>query len=498
MATTSLAFLQRTSPVSARVTSRSYAALIVFVTAVALGAASAFGYGTIAVGLLVAAAGALVLADRPLLGAVVIVSAVPVLSGLNRGIPVPGLRLSEALIVGIAAVTLVAVKSSPWRLFDWVALIYVLCTLAFGLFDIYMRNAGLSLEGAGKLIGPLEFLLLYRVVLVNAGRPQARRTMLKWIMLASVPIALLAVMQFGNIPGTRSLASSYAGETDSLKSYNNTFYRATGLFAQGHLLGVYLMMIVLLGVALLFDSRPLPLVRRTLLCIVALDAVALGATATIMPILGAAAGTLMLAYWYRRLGRALAVAGIAAALGVVIFSSTIQARYNQQFSSPSRGQYAAEASSIGLPSTVAFRYEIWTHQYLPTIEQYPLTGYGPELPPGSVVAFTESAYVTLLLRGGLPLLGLFCGLLWLMARRSLRTADDRRPIARATFVAIIVLIIGQTQNNYLLDSGLTQLWWGLAGLLFAQSVVEKREPRSDSVREPRADSVHIPGGVSRT
>ena len=437
---------------------KSYVGLLVVSACLAAGVATGMNDGFIALGLLAAVAGAFTLFERPLLGALVLVSAVPALSGLDRGLPVPGLRISEVLIIGVAAMTLITTGAEPWRKFDWAALAYVFGTLAFGLFDVSSRGVALSGESIGKLIGPLEFLLLYRAVRSLAKSPHERRVIMKWALLASVAVSLLSLMQFANIAGTRHLAVAYAGETDSLEAHT-TFYRATALFAQGHLLGSYLMLIVILTTAYLFDSKPTPLKRHTMLGILTLDAVGMGATATATPIIGAAVGIVALAYWYHRLGRALLALIIGGSCAIILFAPTISARLS--------AESAGGEASGGTPQTLAYRVHVWRAQYIPTIEQNLVSGYGPDLPPGSVWPFTESGYVTLLLRGGLPLLMLFGWLMWVMARRALRVDDDRRPVARAMFIVILTLAAMSLVDNYFFDSGFPQLWWGLAGILMA-------------------------------
>jgi hypothetical protein len=76
-------------------------------------------------GLVGAIAGALVVVRHPALGGVLLLGVVPAASGLRRGLPVPGLRLSEIAVAGIAAVVLTAAGRhgrAPWRVLDWAAL----------------------------------------------------------------------------------------------------------------------------------------------------------------------------------------------------------------------------------------------------------------------------------------------------------------------------------------------------------------------------------------
>lgn len=447
--------------------------LTIIAGAALLGVMAGSGRGVIAVGVIVAVAGAAVVFTWPKVGAIVLIAVVPTLAGLNRGVPVPGLRLSELLIIGVVGLTAVTTRHVPWGRFDLVALAYVVCTIGLGFYDLSGRGVAPSSEDLGKMIGPLEFLLVYRAVRSLARTAADRSVIIKSLFLATVPVSILGLMQFVNVPGTRALAVSFAGETDSLKT-SHGFYRATALFAQGHLLDSYLMLVVLIGVAYLFDAKAAPFRKPVVLAIVLLDGAAMGATATITPILGAAVGILVLAYWYRRLARASLAIAVAAVAALTIFGSTVAARVSEE---NSRSQ-----TNGGTPSTLSFRWHVWTQQYIPAIEQHLATGYGPELPPGSIWESTESAYVTLLLRGGLPLLVLFASAMLMVATRAIRIRDDRRPIARAMLIATIALLMMQIVDNYLLDSGLAQLWWGVTGLLFADVVVDVNQSPTPAAR----------------
>src|SRR5436309_1219515 len=93
----------------------------------------------VGVGLLFAVALALLALVRPVTAALVMVAVVPVVAGLARGLPVPGLRPSEALIGGLAPLILLvrqARTAPPWRTLDWVALLYVLATALLGAADL--------------------------------------------------------------------------------------------------------------------------------------------------------------------------------------------------------------------------------------------------------------------------------------------------------------------------------------------------------------------------
>ena len=86
--------------------------------------------------------------------------------------------------------------------------------------------------------------------------------------MAAVPVSGIAVLQQLGVERLRHFAQVYALDTDSTKSFH-TFYRATGLFDQGHMLSAYLMVIVLLGVAVLLDGTSEILPRRAVFLVFA-------------------------------------------------------------------------------------------------------------------------------------------------------------------------------------------------------------------------------------
>ena len=96
-------------------------------------------------------------------------------------------------------------------------------------------------------------------------------------------------------------------------------------------------------------------------------------------------------------------------------------------------------------------------------------GYGPDTPPNLAFSYTESVYVTILLRGGLPLLFLYAGLMVALAlqARDLRNDPDveRRVIAQVLFLLIILTVFMQLITNYFVNAGFPFLFWVLAGLL---------------------------------
>jgi O-Antigen ligase len=441
---------------------------------VVVGAAAGRGVlaGLVAV---LAVAATLWAVSHPTTGAIAVVAIVPAISGLQRGLPVPGLRLGELLAAGFGVMLLATAGRDQWRrwrTFDWLALVYVVATFGLGLLASEIRGDSLSSDDLGQLLGPLQFFLLYRAVLVALPRRDDRLRALDWLLLGSLPVSALALMQILRVPGVEELLVTLTGEDFSdRRSWAVT--RANGPFPHWTMLAGYLFALVLIASALLLsgvEGRR----RRIALVSLAASSLALVATLTLGPILGALAGAIALAVWYRRSGRMLAWTALACVILLVLFQPLLSRRADDQF----RAQASSSADYSLVPQTVSNRIGFWTDQYLPALQGRWLTGYGPQIPPEITWKYTESVYITMLLRGGLPLLLVYLALsaaLALMAldvaRRPLdpRAGPERaegpaaeRALARAVFVIVLILAVLQLIAPFFTTTGLPHVWWLVA------------------------------------
>jgi O-antigen ligase len=155
-------------------------------------------------------------------------------------------------------------------------------------------------------------------------------------------------------------------------------------------------------------------------------------------------------------------------------------RYDEQFGTP-----ASSAGGGLVPQTLAYRYEVWTTQYIPavTASNAWIYGFGPDLPPQVFWKYTESLYLTLILRGGLPLLAVYAALVLaaLVATRRVarRSQDERRTMAQVLFVALALLVPLQTIQAYFVQTGMSHLLWILLALVL--------RPERPTVPPRRAD-----------
>jgi O-antigen/teichoic acid export membrane protein len=432
----------------------------------AVGIAAGHGIKTGVAALFGVAVVVIVLA-RPVIGAYTLVAVVPPVSGLRAGLPVPQLRPAEVLIgsVGVLLLLIARPGQTPrWRAFDWCALGYAVANAGLGALDLRSLGSPITLAEADKLLGPIQFFILYRAVLTTLTTQRQRQVALRLLLFASVPVSVLAIVQEMHPPG---IAKLLASATDSQLFVTTAgVSRATGPFAIWHDLGSYLFVIVLLGVALLVNQSYRVMKLRTLAGIVVLAGIALITTVTITPIAGTAVGVLALAVTaHPRKQWVVRTAGLIVLLSAA-FGPILAARYEEQYA------LQAPIKQIPyLPETINFRIAVWTTEFIPVLVKHLVTGYGPDTPSNLAFSYTESVYVTILLRGGLPLLFLYAGLMLSLALRAhdLRNDHDveRRVVAQVLLLVIVLVVFMQLTTNYFVNAGFPFLFWILAALLTA-------------------------------
>jgi hypothetical protein len=352
----------------------------------------------------------------------------------------------------------------------------VIATVALGSADLLMRHDSFSMSNLGTLLGPLQFLILYRAVASTLATSRQRALALRLILLASVPISILTLLQQFNVGPTRAFITSITGTDIYATITQEGVPRATGPFPHWHQLGGYLMIVLLIGVATFLEKRQRVLPRWGLVAVMVPAALALVQTVTASPILGFIVGSLLLGWWAGQSRRVLAwLAMIVVVIGVA-FAPLLGSRVNQQFETSH-----ATGSSGHVPQTIGYRYQVWQTEFVPLLSGRLLSGYGPDLPTQLNFPFTESLYVTLLMRGGIPLLlvyaALMCAFVAAGARAARSDVAERRIAGRVLVVCVGVLIFIHLLESYFVDSGPPHLLWLLVGLM-APAAAHERQSRT--------------------
>jgi hypothetical protein len=445
----------------------------------------------------------LYLAQRPILLALIAVALVPVTSGLRRGLPVPQLKFSELLTVFAAIVVLgFAARYLPgprWRAWDWAALAYCFGTAVFGILNSALQQSIITADDVTTMLGPIQFLLLYRVVASAFPTRALRVVALRALLLASIPVSLLAIAQMVGPAFFQNLAVSLSGTGIFITPGYDPVMRATSVFPMWHPLGGYLVVIALLAVALLLKRDTTVLPTLWLLGILGIACISLVFTLTATILAGLVLGVLVVGWAMKRLKLVLTWLVVGGAVGLIAFFPLVVGRIAEQTTATRATPMAGDSI---IPQTVLYRWIVWSDQYLPALSGMWVTGYGPADPPGISWDHTESGYITLLLRGGIPFLvigGVVVYLSWRAARRRLLSADSSPEIAIAATVMGIAAITPVINFffPYFTASGMPQPMWVVWGLLAAAIGSEdlRRGDRQPVASEPHEAQMGAPASV---
>jgi hypothetical protein len=438
---------------------------------------------------LVAVVAGLTILLRPAVAVLTVVAVAPVICALRRGLILPGMRPSEILIAGVAVpVLLFAGSRVPirWRLLDAMALAYVVATLALGAGDMLARGTAFTAELNGQLIGPLQYFLLYRSVVVTLDTPELRRRAVRLLLLGSIPVSMTALLQFFNVGSTRAFIKTVV---KTIASDGVGLPRATGIMENWHSLSGYMLVVILLCVALLLDKQQQVMSRRSLSIVLAFAVLGMTVALTLGPIMGAIAGSIGIGATTGRSRKVLGWLAIGALAIVVVLGPFLVDRLDQQFRTQVGQASTIEGPSF-LPQTVRYRIGVWKDEYLPVVSSNLLTGYGPDLPPYINWHSTETLYITLLLQGGVPLLAIYGGLMfaaWSLTRwLTSRASPDDRCTAQVVLALILLLIPMHLINPYFTNTGLAHPLWilfGLVGAAAGRLEEQSAPPGEDAVGE---------------
>ncbi len=419
-----------------------------------------------------AVAAALVLSQRPVLAVYVLVMVAPACAGLQRGLFVPGLRVSEAAIAGIGILVLVFAPRLTRPRWSWVEILllaYAAATVCLGGFDLVTRHAPLTTEELGTLLGPFQFVLLLRVVVVAMQKERYRLRAAQLLLAAAALVSLVALAQYLNLGPARSLLAQATGSVLYTSTLGAGVARVTGPFNIWHELAGFLMPSILLSLALLC-GREARSWRLFYAAVFALATMALVSTAAVGIMVMTTLGCFYIAWRRRLLHVALVVAVPVALIVAVLFGGTLGGRVEQQYA-PTSTTYRIPFA----PQSISYRYALFREQNAPALAGRWATGYGPDLPPRLALGnfpFSQTTYISLLLRGGVPLLAIFLLLtaaVILAARRAQRGAgtDLQWSIATVVLVTTLSYVVLQLIEAYMLDAGPPHSYWAFVGLMLA-------------------------------
>jgi len=468
--------------------------VLMLVSAIAVGVGVAVD-PILGVLVVIAATAAFVLAPRPQLAVYLMVTIAPACAGFKRGLLVPGLRVSEVIVAGLATLVLVfapTVRRPAWSGVEVVLLTYAVFTAALGGLDLALRHAPLNSTELGTMLGPFQFVLLLRAAIVALPEERHRVRAAHLMLAAATVVGLIAFAQLANIGPTRSALSTLTGSSLYETSLGEGVGRATGPFNIWHELAGFLMPSVLLSFALLSGARSRAAQLRYAAVLV-ITAGAMVASAAFGLLIAAAIGCLYIS-WKRGILHVALAATVPILLVVAVgFGGIYGGRAEQQYST-STDTYRTPY----VPQTLSYRYRLFEEQSVPALAGRWATGYGPDLPPQLALSnfpFTETAYVTLLLRGGVLLLTLFLVLLGSVYRtawaaRSHAQTDFQSSVATVVVLTTVSFAVLQLIESYLLDSGPSQAYWAYVGVMMAAGAANTSQ-RTRRMSSGVVDTRHV-------
>lgn len=407
-------------------------------------------------------------------------------SGSERGLLVPGLKISDLLLVVLAVVALIR-WGGRWKLIDglgFAILVYSLFHVALTVANFSERTDLATSALLAEVLAAPQYLLLY---LLAYAIGQKSGTILTWLrpsMIIACAISVLAVLQIADLGPIRDLLAWYTGNERIANPLNWQVYRGSGLFPSWHALGMYLCIHVVIAAACLgkghFDRRE----RRLFVWMILLGSVGILTTSTGTPIIIAAVAIIFFTLTPRTAWIVISTA-IAAVFAVAFtpLGISLADRLGRQFD--------GNSGSL-VPQSFEFRLSVWRRDFFPIIQANLWDGYGPIDTDNGIFSYTESMYILLLLRGGLPLVVTFAVMLlvaFVVSSRLSHHADSEvRAVARAMRYLAVMLAIFMTIHPYLNDAGGAALFFTAMGIVSGLGYREDLSSLAEEFGQP-----HTPG-----
>jgi O-antigen/teichoic acid export membrane protein len=411
---------------------------------------------------------------RPALIVYGLIVLLPLTAGLARGGAIPFLRLGQALlVVGFIFLLL----SKPTRIgksrltaIDLIFVLFFLCEAVFPVLALYYRGEHLNLNSTGAfnegtplqtLLGPLQYYVLYRIVVAIIYTEKQITTVLKLSFVTSIIVSVIGILQ-ALIPSFKKVLDLYYPPVIMPYSYDAYGVRATSTMLGYTALASYLTAVIIVVLACYTIQKKLTISPLLLTTTLLIDSMALLLTGTFAGYFGLAAGAAVVFILLRRIPKWIIYVLAGAALAIIIFQPFISGRLS----------YWIGGTNQGLFPTYGSRITLWKEVFLPAVGKYFLFGAGPAPAALSIWPTEETEYLSLLLRGGLPyffsyfvLMGVAMVTCW----RQFKSKGNEaiRTVAIATLAILVAINIMNVSSVYFSYPGVTQTFWTLLAMIVA-------------------------------
>ncbi len=408
---------------------------------------------------------------KPVLLCYLTIIAVALTSGMERGKPIPLLRINEVIFlfsVGIAFVIMLTRKNRYPVNFDrlGVALFVLILGISIipGAYHL-VRGTRLTFQDAIVLLAPYQYVFLFFMFAYIPSSNQERRGIIKFMLWCGAIVAAVGLLQAAKIGFvTNFLHSWYSSPHEKVAaSYN----RITSLLGSWNTLGIFMMfnLIILWAFG---TSRPSDLGWPTILVVGAACAGCLVLSGSFAGVIVSVMGIVLISVLLGiNLNRrsiivffllALVISGI-----LLFFQDRILIRWDEQFG------YGGGSSA---PSSLLVRFRLWRDIYLPAIQKNLFWGINPTVPAYYTWKFTESQYLDLLFSFGL--VGFISYLAWnaitlnSLVLRFYEHGGFLRTVTAIAIVIVIVLFVAGFSNAVFEYSGTVEYMWIMLAFITTQ------------------------------
>lgn len=415
----------------------------------------------------------LIALTKPIFLCYMVIGVTILTSGIERGRLLPIFSLNEVAVLGSFAITLLIVLIDKRRKialpkYFGIAFVILIGGMVIIPIAIYLlQGTQLSLNNAFKMVSPIQYFLLYWLFTVLPEGEGDRRNLIWWMLAFGVIVALVGLLQGFGIGFINGLLSRlYTSAHESVAAMAG---RITSLLGSWNTLGIFMMTIILICWAVLFEINKF-IGRLLIIGTMVLAALCLIASGSYAGVIGSMLGIIFLQILSKRKINALPiliVSFIGIFVAILLFYPYIQPliekRLSDQFNTGSL-----------VPQTLAYRFKVWRDIFIPVIKQHFPLPVSPSVPINYAWRFEESQYILLLFRTGLA--GFISFLVWIgvtvtwLYRSFLHSQGFNKAIVSVTLSLVIVLVVAGITNEVFSFAGTMDYLWILMGLV-ANSMV---------------------------
>ncbi len=411
--------------------------------------------------------------SKPVLLGYLIIVAIILTSGIERGRFIPVFSINELGLLATVAIALLIVLIDKRRnitlpRYFWLALLVLGGGMVFIPILIYLlQGTQLTVNNAFKMVGPLQYFLLFWLFTVLPESDADRRKII-WIMLAmGAVVAVVGLMQGVGIGFVdRILNTFYASSHESMAARAG---RITSLLAAWNSLGIFMMTILLICTAILFEIETL-IGRLFTMGVMTLSLLCLLASGSYAGIIGTVIGVFLILTFTQRWTRSMPgfiVGFLVILLLILVFYPFIQPLIEKRLSYQFQG-------GGWMPQTISYRFKVWREIFIPAIKQHFPLAVAPTVPSYYAWQFEESQYILLLFRTGLA--GFASFLLWIgltiawLYRTYRQSKGFDKALVSITLTLVIVLIVAGFTNEVFSFAGSIDYLWIMMGMIASSMV----------------------------